>query len=377
MYQLCSTDAFKRLGPIIGGALTDSSATWRWCFYLGLVVGGAILPFFIVLLPTHNPRKGTSMSSRIKELDWAGTLLSTGAITSLTMLIAFGGTYYDWRSGQIIALCACAGVTWILFGLQQWSAFLTCKSDRLFPVSYLRSKEMIILFSQIALGMAVVYIPLYFIPLFFQFVKGKSALEAGVCLLPLVFSQVFGTILVGALMNKIGYYVIFYLCGGLLSLIGGVLLFLTDVTTSAAGIYGYSILVGLGAGFYVQAGYPVAQLKVEASEIPKVVAFLGFGQISGITFALNLSNCIFVNLATKKLTEVLPGVSKAAVQQAVTGAGGNFLTRIDAKDQDQALAAILDSISRIYILIVLSGALTTALTILMRWERIDKAAKIG
>lgn len=228
--------------------MTDSSATWRWCFYLGLVVGGAILAVFIVLLPAHNPRKGTSLSSRIKELDWAGMLLSAGAITSLTMLVAFGGTYYDWKSGQITALSACAGVIWILFALQQWSSFLTSTSDRLFPVSYLRSKEMIILFSQIALGVAVVYIPLYFIPLFFQFVKGKSALEAGVCLLPLVFFQVFGTILTGALMNKLGYYVVFYLCGGILCLTGGVLLFLTDVTTSAAAIYGYSILVGLGAG---------------------------------------------------------------------------------------------------------------------------------
>lgn len=128
---------------------------------------------------------------------------------------------------------------------------------------------------------------------------------------------------------------------------------------------------------YVQAGYPVAQLKVEASEIPKVVAFLGFGQISGITFALNLSNCIFVNLATKKLTGILTGVSKTAVQQAITGVGGNFLARIDADDQSRALRAILDSISKIYILVILSGALTTILAIFMRWERVDKAAKIS
>jgi MFS family permease len=28
------------LGPIIGGAFADSPATWRWAFYINLVVGG-------------------------------------------------------------------------------------------------------------------------------------------------------------------------------------------------------------------------------------------------------------------------------------------------------------------------------------------------
>ena len=72
-------------------------------------------------------------------------------------------------------------------------------------------------------------------------------------------------------MNKVGYHVIFYSAGGILSLIGGSLLYTVAVDTSASAIYGYSVLVGLGCGLYVQASYPVAQLKVPAALIERSV----------------------------------------------------------------------------------------------------------
>ena len=156
------------LGPIIGGAFTDSSATWRWCFYLNLCVGGVVAPFYIFLLPPHDPRPGVSVQSRLSEVDWVGAILSAGAIASLIMGISFGGGFYAWSSGQTIGLFVSSGVLWVLFICQQVFALFTTTHNRLFPVEYLHSLEMTILFMQIASGVNVVYIPLYFIPLFFQ-----------------------------------------------------------------------------------------------------------------------------------------------------------------------------------------------------------------
>ena len=66
---------------------------------------------------------------------------------------------------------------------------------------------MCILFAQAAASMSCVYIPIYFIPLFFQFVYNYSALEAGIRLLPFVVVLVFAAMLNGGLMAKFGYYV--------------------------------------------------------------------------------------------------------------------------------------------------------------------------
>ena len=39
------------LGPIIGGAFTDSAAGWRWFFYINLCVGGLFAPCLCLLAP--------------------------------------------------------------------------------------------------------------------------------------------------------------------------------------------------------------------------------------------------------------------------------------------------------------------------------------
>lgn len=120
----------------------------------------------------------------MKRLDVAGAVLSTGAIATLVMAMSFGRGVYFWNSGHIIALFIVTGILWIGFALQQRFAIPTSPENRLFPTALIKSWEMDILFAQMASAQVVVTVPVYFIPLYFQFVKGKSALSSGVQLLP-------------------------------------------------------------------------------------------------------------------------------------------------------------------------------------------------
>ena len=43
------------IGPVIGGAFAQSSATWRWSFYINLVVAAIFAPAMIFCLPSINP----------------------------------------------------------------------------------------------------------------------------------------------------------------------------------------------------------------------------------------------------------------------------------------------------------------------------------
>ena len=52
----------------------------------------------------------------------------------------------------------------------------------------------------------------YMIPLFFQFTRGDTALDAGVRLLPLIALLVFAIITNGALLAKFGYYMVSRIC---------------------------------------------------------------------------------------------------------------------------------------------------------------------
>ena len=123
--------------PVVGGAFARSNATWRWGFYLNLVVGGIFASVYLFLLPSFDPRFGQQdLMDRFQEIDYTGALLRIGRMVSIFRAINFRGTLYAWKSGQIIALFAIVGVLVTTFAFQQQLCFLTTGSRRMFPVQF-------------------------------------------------------------------------------------------------------------------------------------------------------------------------------------------------------------------------------------------------
>lgn len=87
---------------------------------------------------------------RFKELDYVGTVLICGAYVCGVFAIDFGGTLYPWSSPRVIVLFVLSGLLFITFGVQQGLAIFTTKERRIFPVEFLRSRTMIMLFMCIA-----------------------------------------------------------------------------------------------------------------------------------------------------------------------------------------------------------------------------------
>src|ERR1700712_1413459 len=107
------------LGPIIGGAFTDSSAGWRFAFYINLIIGAVCAPVYFFMLPNKDPRPGVSFMDRAREMDYVGAVLTVGAFVSGVMAVSFGGVQYPWNSGRIIGLFVTSGVLFIILGIQQ------------------------------------------------------------------------------------------------------------------------------------------------------------------------------------------------------------------------------------------------------------------
>ena len=220
------------LGPIVGGALAQSSATWRWGFYLNLCIGGLFAPIWIFILPGFDPRGPQTFSSRICEFDYLGAISSIAVIVCLVMAINFGGVLYSWNSGQIIAMFVLAGSIFITFVLQQVFRFGTTAAHRMFPVSFLKNKEALLLFFLMVSCNAGGFILVYYIPPYFQFARGEDPLSSAVRLIPLIIC-ISGMVLVnGVFMAKFGYYQPWYIGGSMLALVGAVLLCKSFLTCS-------------------------------------------------------------------------------------------------------------------------------------------------
>ena len=361
------------LGPIIGGAFTDSSAGWRWAFYINLCIGAACAPVYLFMLPNKDPRPGVSFMDRAREMDYVGTVLTLGAFVSGVMAVSFGGVTYPWNSGKIIGLFVCSGVLFILLGFQQVYTIFTTTSRRIFPVEFFKSRTILILFAMTSAGGTAVFVPIYMMPIFFQFTHNDSALEAGVRLLPFILLMIFAVISNGAILSAYGYYMPWYTAGGLLVLTGGALMYTVDQHTSIARIYGYSIILGFGNGLFAQASFSVAQAIVDPELIASAVGFITCAQVSGVTIALAIANSVFLNKSQTSISAILPDTPIAEIQAAIAGAGSDFVKSLSANVREQVLAAIVSAMSKTYILVITAGSLAAVLSFALKRERLFMA----
>ncbi|KAI6246972.1 Efflux pump [Erysiphe necator] len=358
------------LGPIIGGAFSVSAGGWRWSFYINLIIGLVCTPVYIFLLPKWDPRPGVGFLERAREMDYLGSVLTVGAFLSGVMPISFGGVQYAWSSPEIISMFVCSGVLFIILGIQQTYCILTTKENRVFPVEFVKSRTMLVLFGCSAIGGGIAFLTIYMIPIFFQFTRNDSALESGIRLLPYIFLLIFGIFLNGFVLSLYGLYMPWFVIGSVFSIVGGALMYTVTSTTSIATVYGYSVILGWGLGLYIQSGFSIAQALVEPNIVSLAIGFISCAQLSGITIILSTANSIFLNRATSSLVALLPGQSQEQISSSIAGAGSTFVKSLDSELKVKVLSAVVRANSDTYLLAIVGGALTLVMSLLLKREKL-------
>ncbi|RGP81354.1 aurofusarin rubrofusarin efflux pump aflt [Fusarium longipes] len=358
------------LGPVVGGSLGDSSATWRWAFYLNLFVGVVVGPIYVILLPDFKPQADVPLLQRLAQIDYLGSLLSIGSVLTVIMAMNFGGVLWDWDAGRSIGLFVTSGVLIILFVLQQVFLVGTTRTNRLFPMHFWRSRTMICLFFTMMLATFGSFIGIFYLPLYYQFARGSTAVETSVHLLPFILFLVAFNLLNGQFMGRTGYYYPWYIVGAAMELIGGVLLYTVDEHTSDAKIYGYTIILGTGVGCFCQAGFAVAQMKVKPDEIPYSVGFMTVGQMLGIVFGTGMSGALFINYGQQALSAVFPDASKSEIADALAGVGSSLIDSASKSVRDEAIHGITRAIQLAYVPIIAAGSICLICGLCMRREKV-------
>lgn len=286
-----------------------------WCFYINLPIGGLSIDVILLFLrlPNKNDHSGESILSRLKQLDLIGAGLLIPAIICLLLALQWGGNQYAWNNSRIIGLFVGFGLMVILFAVSQ----IYLGEQATLP-PHMLTKRTVLSASLFALFFGgAFFVLVYYVPIFFQSVKGSSAMKSGIQLLPLMLATVVSSVVFGGLITIAGYYTPF-LIGSAIAAIGTGLVTMFDVDISTGKWIGYQIVVGAGVGAGFQVPMTAVQTVLDPSDIPVGTAMVMFFQTLGGALFIAVAQLVFQNGLIEGISTYAPGVSPAAIVGAGT-----------------------------------------------------------
>ncbi|KAF5638087.1 major facilitator (MFS1) transporter [Fusarium sp. NRRL 52700] len=302
-------------GPLIGGGLT-AGASWRWCFYINLPIGG--LAILVILLTFKTPAGVKVVDATLKEkllqMDFIGTALVMGASLSLLLALQYGGVTHAWNSSVVIGLLVGFVLIIIaLIGVELWLGERAMLTPRLIRQ---RTVWVNAIWSFFFAGSY--FITLYYLPIYFQSIDNQSPIGSGVRNIPLIALFSVATFASGKAITKTGTAAPYLVISSIIVTIASGLLYTLDIGTSTGKWVGYQILAGFGYGIGLQVPVVISQAFAAPSDMAPVTSIIIFSRTIGGTFLITAAQSGFINQIIHKLSNTAPTVDPALVTE--TGA---------------------------------------------------------
>lgn len=149
--------------------------------------------------------------------------------------------------------------------------------------------------------------------MWFQAIKGVSAIKSGVVSLPMVLSFAIFSFLGGSLTTAIGYYTQFVYLTVIFMSIGTGLLSTLQVNSGHAEWIGYQVIFGAGVGLGLQAAFTAAQTALALADVPIGTAIVMFSENLGAAIMVSVAENVFTNQLTKNLEQYVPSIDPQTV----------------------------------------------------------------
>ena len=294
-------------GPIVGGWVTDN-LSWRWIFWANLPIG------LVALVLCERALRMIKTQKREVRIDFAGSALLIGSVTSLLLMLSWGGVELPWDSGLVIALGA-AGV--LMLGALVWQerrAVDPVLPPRLFGNRTFLCGVLIAFFTSLGLFGAT-----FLLPLFFQLVLGFDAERSGLLVMPFLTSSVVGAFAGGQFARRLGRTKGIVLAGLGCCVLGLLGLMLQATSGVLWLVLPMSALLGLGIGVTMPSVLMQVQNAAERRDVGAATGSLLFLRSMGGAFGSTIVGSLLASRFNEGLAAAgLPPIDLGSLR----GGGG-------------------------------------------------------
>ncbi|ORY31436.1 major facilitator superfamily domain-containing protein [Naematelia encephala] len=272
------------IGPFLGGGLS-SAGQWRWVFWTTTICAAIIIVIDHLVLPLK-PVTG-SMSRKLRQIDYLGIFLSAAGAVLLLVPISGGGSIFAWDSAAVIGMLIVGALSFVAFGVAEW------KFTKL-PILPLRlfkdRTTSAVMIQSFLIGM-IYYGNIFYIPTYFQYVKGYSSLLSGAYVLVYSLPGALWGISSGWYVSKTNRYKIVILLGGAIWATSQGLQIIWTAHSSLALVLCTLEINTVGVGFILQTTLVAALNTTPAPDRAVVTSARNFFRTMGGAFGLASKFC--------------------------------------------------------------------------------------
>lgn len=314
-------------------------------------------------------KKHPPLWEQFKNLDPIGTSFFVPGIVCLLLALQWGGSVYAWSEWRVIVLLVFFSVLIVGFLVVQ---IITHNTTATVPSRIILQRSVAFgCFYTFCVGACMLTV-VYFLPLWFQAIKNATAIKSGLMVLPLILSLVCGSIICGALVQRIGYYTPFMYFGSVMMCVGAGLLTTLTTTTSHPKWIGYQVILGLGIGSSFQQANLAVQTVLPHRDVPTGSAMIFFFQTFGGAVFVSVGQNVFLDKLIARVAATVPRSSFNPAIIASTGA-----TELRHIVPPQALPVVLQAynwaiVNGPMVVSVILACLTVLGAVGMEWKNLKK-----